>query len=340
MGFFEKLAIQVVAWTPTLVLFIAGFLLGWAVSKPVIAVLRRFFAAFNRGFDRVTIWYGNMVGVALRLSPLMLLIYVGLMGLTYLGFRSVPTGFIPEQDKAYMFVAVQLPDGASLDRTEDVMRGVVEIGSKIPGVAHTISIPGFSFLSPGPISPIRVMFLTLKPFDERGRIRLSPAPAILQRLRGELFQIEDAMALAFPPPAVDGIGTTGGFKMQVQDRGDSGPAALQGAIESVMGAVLSSQAWSVSFSTFCALQPAALFGSRSHQDQSRRRGAGRRFRNAAGLRAWFIVCQRLHSFRTQLAGHGASRRQISRLATRYRPALKLRGEDKWCRSARWSTFRT
>src|SRR5205807_5297405 len=138
------------AWGVYLVLFlpgaVAGGALGWFIIRPVNWGLARFFWGFNWVFDRATRAYGTTVGWSLRLSAIVLLVYVGLIGLTGFGFARIPSGFIPIQDKGYLVVNIQLPDAASLERTVAVTDALEKIALEIPGVAHTVSIPGTSFV--------------------------------------------------------------------------------------------------------------------------------------------------------------------------------------------------
>src|SRR6185436_17186166 len=119
------------------------------------------FKGFNWVFDRAINAYGMIVGLLLRVSLIVLLIYGGLMYLTTVGFAKVPVGFIPEQDKGYLVVNAQLSDGASLERSERVTSELVAIASKVPGVAHTISMPGYSVLMSTNISNVGGMFVIL-----------------------------------------------------------------------------------------------------------------------------------------------------------------------------------
>src|SRR5213079_410104 len=125
---------------------VLGGIVGWLIIKPVNWLLGELFRAFNWVFDRTTELYGKSVAWALRLSVIVLLIYVGLIGLTGFGFTRVPTGFIPSQDKGRLIANIQLPDSAALERTVDVMEKVGKIARETPGVAHTISNPGRSFV--------------------------------------------------------------------------------------------------------------------------------------------------------------------------------------------------
>ena len=155
-------------------------LFGWFASRgsgcgmvprwPCESGVARFFAAFNWVFDRAINAYGCSVALILRLSLIALLVYGGLMGLTYLGFQAVPVGFIPEQDKGYLVVNAELPDGASLDRSDKIikqMSAIARNAEKVPGVWHTIDLPGYSAVLGTNISNVGGMFVILEPFEER-----------------------------------------------------------------------------------------------------------------------------------------------------------------------------
>ncbi|MDD2159330.1 efflux RND transporter permease subunit [Pseudomonas sp. MIL19] len=179
------------------------------------------FKPFNRAFDRASHGYVGTVKRVLRGSGIALFVYAGLMGLTYLGFATTPSGFVPAQDKQYLVAFAQLPDAATLDRTEDVMKQMSEIAGKHPGVANTIAFPGLSIngFTNSPNSGI--VFVALKDFDQRKDESMS-AGAIAAELNGQFAGIQEAYLAIFPPPPVQGLGTIGGFRLQVQDRGNLG----------------------------------------------------------------------------------------------------------------------
>src|SRR5438128_526408 len=137
-------------WGISIVLFLpgalAGGIAGWVLIRPVNRALDYFFHGFNWIFERATRAYGQAVGWCLRLSVIVLLVYVGLVGLTGYGFTRVPSGFVPIQDKGYLLLNIQLPDSASLERTIEVTAAVEKIALETPGVAHTVAIPGTSFV--------------------------------------------------------------------------------------------------------------------------------------------------------------------------------------------------
>ncbi len=191
------------------------------------------FAPFNRVFERASHGYVGAVKRILRGSGIALLVYVGLVGLGYLGFASTPTGFVPPQDKQYLVAFAQLPDAATLDRTEDVIKRMSQIAAEHPGVENTVAFPGLSIngFTNSPNSGI--VFTPLKPFDERSDPSLS-ANAIAADLNGKFMQIQDAFIAIFPPPPVQGLGTIGGFRVQVQDRGNLGYEELYKQVQNVI----------------------------------------------------------------------------------------------------------
>ncbi|GLZ88510.1 resistance-nodulation-cell division multidrug efflux transporter MexF [Metapseudomonas resinovorans] len=179
------------------------------------------FGPFNRMFERAGGGYVRTVRRVLRGSSIAMLIYGGLLVLGYLGFSSTPTGFVPQQDKQYLVAFAQLPDAATLDRTEAVIKRMSEIASKHPGVENTVAFPGLSIngFTNSPNSGI--VFTPLKPFDERKDPSMS-AGAIAAELNKQFADIQDAYIAIFPPPPVQGLGTIGGFRLQVEDRGNLG----------------------------------------------------------------------------------------------------------------------
>src|SRR5262249_17061277 len=216
---------------------------------------RAFFRGFNWTFDLGTNLYGHAVALFLRVSVVVLLIYGGLIGLTYLGFRTVPTGFIPDQDKGYLVVNAQLPDGASLERSDEVSTRMTALALKTEGVGHTISVPGYSILTGTNIPNVGGMFVILAPFEERaGHPELS-ANQVADRLRKQYREIQEAQTVLFGAPPIDGLGSTGGFKMQVQDRSGAGSEALQGAVANVIEKGNSQPGLVGLFSSFSANQP-------------------------------------------------------------------------------------
>ncbi|HEX4609172.1 MAG TPA: efflux RND transporter permease subunit, partial [Urbifossiella sp.] len=199
----------------------AGLVLGLLIIRPVNAVLGAFFRAFNRVFDRVTDVYGATVSRVLRMSVIVLLAYGGMLVLTYTEFARTPTGFIPQQDKGYLILNVQLPDSASVERTEDAMADIEEIVRATPGVRHTLGISGRSVILNANAPNLGSMYVILDPFESRaaaGRTADAIRAAITDRCRRE---VRDAVVTGFGAPPVDGLGATGGFTLMVEVRGST-----------------------------------------------------------------------------------------------------------------------
>ena len=190
---------------------------------------------FDAWFSRLTGLYVRGVGRLLRASLLFGLIYVGLMGLTAVGFTSMPKGFVPAQDKYYLIALVQLPGGASLDRTESVVRELTRLGLEEEGIDSIAAFPGLSINGFVNNPAAAVLFMMLDPFAARTSDSLS-ANAIAMSLNGKAADIHDAYIAIFPPPPVPGLGSMGGFKMQVQDRADLGFEALSAATNKLIAA--------------------------------------------------------------------------------------------------------
>jgi multidrug efflux pump len=195
-----------------------------------------FFSLFNWGFKVSTTWYTRVVGLSLRLSVIVLLIYAGLLYGTYWSFTKVPTGFIPQQDKGYLLVNVQLPDSASVERTQEVMDRVVKIAQETPGVAHTLGIAGQSFLLNAVGSNFGSMYVILDEFHHRtDHGSEQSADTIAAKLRRQCYgEIQEAIVAVFGAPPVDGLGSAGGFKVMIEDRGDVGLEMLQGQTDNLV----------------------------------------------------------------------------------------------------------
>jgi HAE1 family hydrophobic/amphiphilic exporter-1 len=193
-----------------------------------------FFAGFNNLFERLSLGYGGLTRRVLRVSVLMLIIYGGLIGLTYFQFARTPSGFIPPLDRAYFIAAISLPPGASLARTDQVVRRASEMLLTRPGVEHAVAFAGFDGATFTSAPNAGVIFVTLKPFEERVKAGLATAN-ILNGLRAQMQALRDAFVLVIPPPSVPGIGTGGGFKMYIEDRAGRGPRALEQAVGTIVG---------------------------------------------------------------------------------------------------------
>ena len=203
---------------------LVNFVLGW------------FFRLFNKTFDATNRGYTWIVQRLIRFSLVALLVYAGLLLLTGYGFKTIPTGFIPTQDQGYIFCVAQLPDGASLQRTDAVRKQISEMALKVPGVAYTVEITGLSALDNTNRANSLTMFLPLKPFDERKGHPEQTMNAILSKVQGLVAGIQDAFVLVVPPPPVQGIGNAAGFKLQVQDRRSAGIDALNEASNNLIAA--------------------------------------------------------------------------------------------------------
>ena len=191
------------------------------------------FRPFNRFFDRASHGYVGTVTRVIRSSGIALVLYAGLMVLTFFGFSSTPTGFVPPQDKQYLVAFAQLPDAASLDRTEDVIKRMSELALKQPGVESSVAFPGLSINGFTNSPNNGIVFVILKPFDERKDPSMS-AGAIAGALNAQYADIQEAYMAIFPPPPVQGLGTIGGFRLQVEDRAGLGYEELYKEVQNVI----------------------------------------------------------------------------------------------------------
>lgn len=192
-----------------------------------------FFRPFNRFFARASDGYVGAVSRILRVSAVAVFVYVGLIGLTAVGFSKAPTGFVPAQDKQYLVGFAQLPDASTLDRTTAVVRRMGDIALATPGVESVPAFPGLSINGFTNAPNSGIAFTPLKPFEERRDPSLS-AGAIAAAMNGEFAKIQDAFIAIFPPPPVQGLGTIGGFKLQVQDRANLGADELYRQVQNVV----------------------------------------------------------------------------------------------------------
>ena len=219
------------------------------LTRGMNRVLGRFFGRFNSGFTRGGNGYSRALTVTMRHGAIALGIYGGLILLTWLGFNAVPGGFIPAMDKQYLVAVAQLPPAASLDRTEAVTRRIAEIGLKQPGVAHAVEFAGMSVNGFTQSSSASLIFFPLDDFPQRGSRALS-GPAIAATLNQKLASIQDAFVMVVTPPPVIGLGTLGGFKLQVEDRAAAGPQALFAALSDALGKANQNPALGGAFSTY------------------------------------------------------------------------------------------
>ncbi len=212
--------------------------------------LQAFFNRFNVGFDKLAGGYGWLVHRVVRLSALMLVAYVAIIGLGLNEFRKVPTGFIPPVDRGYLIVVAQLPPGAALARTDAVQRRIVDIALKVPGVIGAVNIVGLSGASFTNAPNAGAAFLALDTFDKRAKDPRQSAQAIQRELFRQFAGIQEAQVFVVVPPSVAGIGNAGGFRMMVEDRAGQGPAALQAATRAMMARAAQTQGVAQVFSIF------------------------------------------------------------------------------------------
>ncbi|MES2314230.1 MAG: efflux RND transporter permease subunit [Pseudomonadota bacterium] len=207
------------------------------------------FRPFNRMFRRGSERYVGGVKRILSKGSIALVLYAGLIALTAFGFSHVPTGFVPGQDKQYLVAFAQLPDAASLDRSEDVIQRMGAIALKQPGVEHAVAFPGLSINGFTNSTNSGIVFVTLKPFEERRSAELS-AGAIAGALNQKFASIQDAYIAVFPPPPVMGLGTIGGFRLQLEDRSDRGFEELYKQTQNLIAASRKDPALAGLFSSF------------------------------------------------------------------------------------------
>ncbi|MES2977943.1 MAG: multidrug efflux RND transporter permease subunit [Pseudomonadota bacterium] len=207
-----------------------------ALTRGMDKVFGRFFAWFNRFFGRASERYGTRVTGMVKRKSASLIVYAVLLGVMALLFTRIPSGFVPAPDKQYLIGIAQLPAGASLDRTDKVIREMSEIALKVPGIVDSVAFPGLSIAGFSAAPNEGIVFFGLAPFDKRTDASLSKN-AILGQVNGAIQQIKGARMFVVPPPAVDGLGNAGGFKLQVQDRAGLGEQALFGAAWATLGQV-------------------------------------------------------------------------------------------------------
>ncbi len=213
-----------------------------------------FFRGFNRAFTAGTNAYTRLVKGLIRATAVTLLVYLGLIALTWFGFKKVPTGFIPPQDKGYLAIAIQLPDSASLERTETVVNRITKIVQDTPGVKASIDLAGLSPISLTASPNAGTIFVILDDFDKRTPHNLTDQ-VIIADLRRKLAGIQEGFVGVFGPPAVNGMGVVGGFKMELQDRGGAGLEGLQAAAFQLMAAANQQPGLQNVISTFRATTP-------------------------------------------------------------------------------------
>ncbi|MBB1163013.1 efflux RND transporter permease subunit [Aquariibacter albus] len=207
-----------------------------ALTRGMDKVFGPFFAAFNRLFQRGSSRYSRQVGGLVRHKAAALVVYAIGLALTGFLFTRVPPGFVPAPDKQYLIGIAQLPDGASLDRTEAVIRRMSEIALKVPGIKDSVAFPGLSINGFAAQPNSGIVFFGLQDFEDR-KTAETQLQAILGTVNGAIQQIQDAQMFVVPPPAVDGLGNAGGFRLELQDRDSVGEQALYAAVWGAIGRI-------------------------------------------------------------------------------------------------------
>ncbi|MDR6950928.1 multidrug efflux pump [Ancylobacter sp. 3268] len=219
------------------------------LQRIINALLGWFFRGFNWVFSRSSNGYGRGVRGVLTVKSVVMLFYAVMLGATWWLFQTVPSGFVPAQDKQYLVGFAQLPDGATLDRTEEVIRRMTEITLAEPGVESAVAFPGLSIAGFSNSSNAGIVFSTLKPFEERKDPSLS-AGAIAMSLNQKYGVIQEAFIAMFPPPPVQGLGVVGGFKMQIEDRAGRGFEELARVTNAFMAKAMQTPELIGQFTTF------------------------------------------------------------------------------------------
>jgi multidrug efflux pump subunit AcrB len=190
------------------------------------------FRWFNAGFERLQHAYSRLVRALIGLRWAVLALFFAIVAGTFLLWRTIPSTFLPVEDQGYFFVVIQLPDGASLERTDAVAKKVRDVLQSTPGVDIVGSISGLNFLTNAAQSNSAVEFAILKPWDERPPKQ--NASRIVAEVRPKLLSIPDAIALSFDPPSIPGLGATGGFEFQVEDLTGRGAQALNDVTQALL----------------------------------------------------------------------------------------------------------
>jgi hydrophobe/amphiphile efflux-1 (HAE1) family protein len=255
--FFQQFAVTIAAST------VISCFVSLTLSPALCAVLfkphhaggaSRLFGWFNRGFDGLSNFYGNLTRRLVRGLALVLVVYVALIGLAGVEFATTPTGFIPEQDQGYLISVVQLPPGATLDRTEKVIRDGIDVILGTKGIEHVAPFAGLDATTSTVASNSGTIFSGLPSLYNHDLPGVN-ANTVLADLRKRLSTIRDAFVLTIPPPPVQGLGSAGGFKMMLEDRGGLGYAALVKAARALVAAANKDPAIGGTFTLFNAGSP-------------------------------------------------------------------------------------
>jgi len=246
---------EIARWAARVAVFVPGAVAGWFLGRPVNRLLGWLFGLFNRAFDVFTNGYARVVGLALRFGLIVLVLYVGLLGLTGFGFATSPTGFIPEQDQGYLLVNVMLPNAASVQRTRQAMDRLEEIALKTEGVKSAMSVAGYSAVFTCDASNWGTIFIILDEFENR-KTPQTQAAAIIEKLNRQYHEeVLSCQAPVFGAPPVPGLGQSGGFQLQIEDRTGLGLQALQEATETIVQKANAQPGLARVFTTFSANTP-------------------------------------------------------------------------------------
>lgn len=220
------------------------------LTRGINRIFGRFFGWFNRVFERGSSHYQTGVAGVLQRKGLGMLFYGVLIGLAVLLFKVIPGGYIPVQDKQYLVAFAQLPPGTTLERTQEVIEKMGTLALEQPGVQSAIAFPGLSIAGFSASPNAGIVFIGLEPFEERTSM-MEYGPAIAGMLMGKLNgAIPDGFIGVFPPPPVSGLGTIGGFKIEIQDRADAGDKALYDTVQAVIGKAYQQPELTGMFSSF------------------------------------------------------------------------------------------
>ena len=235
---------------------VASALIALLVLAPISGLLNsmlsRMFSGFNVVFQWITEGYVRVVSGLLRVTVVGLILYGVMLYQTETLFRTTPTGFIPSQDKGYLLINLRLPDASSLERTEQVMRTIEAVAGRVDGVAHTLSITGQSLLMQANASNFGSMYVMLAPFPERLPRGLS-SEVIANELQHKLLaEVPDGLIDVVGAPPIDGLGTAGGFRLMLEDRGDNGAQTLQQTSQEIITAAEASGKFRRMFTSFRA----------------------------------------------------------------------------------------
>jgi len=224
------------------------------LQRVIDLLLGWFFRGFNKAFGWFSRGYGGVIGRVTRKVALMLLLYLGLLGVGGYLFQKTPGGFIPQQDQGYLIVSIQLPEAASLSRTREVLMDVGEIARDVEGITHSVDIAGFSGATRAIASNAAAVFVLLDSFEKRDETGRS-AEVIVRELQQKMATVTDAQVVVIEPPPVRGVGTGGGFKLMLQDRGGGGYAELQRTANEFIGKLNQEPSVGRAFTTYSATTP-------------------------------------------------------------------------------------